>query len=173
MTPLICTIRIQLPWFVRFQGDVAVETSLRRLASTNDPFSLDDETDIATYNFYPNLLQPLTSLHTVVFALPSRTTSMVWPWRTLEGMIRGLTFDGKDVHLEGDINCISATSPMPPASEGLMTSWTVYNISDGFPAMLTFARILRRVEVGLKTLTIHWNGRIGESTSLHFPIIRF
>jgi hypothetical protein len=162
LVSLAHTICIILPLFVSFTGDIAIESNLRALASPNDPYGKDDAVSFTMSHHYFNLLHPLSSLRTVVLALDGQNISSIWPWRVLEGMIHVFSLGGIDVHLESDIHCIQAGISMPCAPHPLVTSWTVSNLAYGDSSLAVFARVLKRIEFGLRHLTVQWNPRDGE-----------
>jgi hypothetical protein len=156
MTHTVCII---LPFFITFAGEVSIDSTLRALANPNDPFSEDDLSNLAMSYHYAHLLRPLSALRTVVLALDGQHICSVWPWRVLEDMIRVFVLGGIVVHLESDLRCVQAAISMPVSPLPLVTSWTVFNLAYGDRSVAVFAKVLKRLQLGLRHLTIKWNPR--------------
>jgi hypothetical protein len=162
MTKILKTIRIELPWFINFQRESTLAENLERVASPNDRFGVDALADQAMARFYPTQLSGLNALCRVVFTLPSTGISMRWPWGLLETMALAFVQEGKEVHLVADIRCINALVDMTPSPHILFTSLKVVDLSEDFGDMVALARVLKRLEKGLRYLTVVWNARLGE-----------
>jgi hypothetical protein len=162
MTRILKTIRIQLPWFINFQRESTLAENLQRVASPNDRFGVDAIADQAMAQFYPIQLRPFTALCRVIFSLPSSAVSLRWPWGLLENMALAFVREGKEIDLVADIRCINAPVDMSPSPHVLFTSFGVIELTETFGDMVAFARVLKRLERGLKYLTIEWDARLGE-----------
>jgi hypothetical protein len=167
------TVCIILPLFVTFSGEIAVESNLQALASPNDPFSKEQVSAFVMSHHYYDVLRPLSALRTVVLALDGRHICSIWLWRVLEEMINVFVIAGIEVHLESDIRCIEAAAVTATVNHSLVTSWTVSNVARDAGGLLVFAKLLKRLEYGLRHLTVQWNSRGSKSvlcSHCHLPL---